>query len=146
MKKILCIFLCFVSLVLLTGCGKNKLSCEKKEENEYLTYKYEIDFEKDKIDTITITWTYDFSNVEDFTTLKCLSLEDCINKVKGLVGMCESGTTFKDCEVLKEEDSKVVIKALATDEELENPNSILNKETEKEDAIEKLKSEGFTCE
>ena len=145
MRKATCLLLCLISLILLTGCGKNKLICTKEDENKYVSYEYEISFKNDKVDEMSVTWYYDFSDIEDFSTIGCLSLEDCINKTKNQVDSCQGSNVFKDCEVLKEKDSTIVVKANVTDEELKSKTSILSKETEKDEAKKQLEAEGFTC-
>ncbi len=145
MKKTTRLLLCLFAAVLLTGCGSKKLSCSLKEDNGYLTYDYSIGFAEDKIDSIDIFWNYDFSNVEDFESINCESLEDCISKAKGLADTCNDGTTFENCKVVKETDTEVVISANVTKKQIESGESQLNSKTDRETAQKQLEDNGFTC-
>ena len=145
MKKATSLLLCLLATILLTGCGSNKLSCTLKEDNKYLTYEYEISFTDDKVDNVNVTWKYDFSDIEDFESIGCASLEECINRVKERFDTCENTKSFENCKLVKETDKEVILNADITKEELNSDESMMNSKTDRE-ALEKLlKDEGFTC-
>ena len=146
MKKI-GLLLCFLTISLLTGCGgKNKLVCEsKKDENTYVTVKYDFTFDNDKVDYYDLEFTYDFTDIEDLTKLGCESLSECIEKSKNTLNKCLEEESLENCKITKEEETRVVITANVTEDYLNSDSTDFTRKTTKDEIIKVLEAQDFTC-
>ena len=120
-------------LLLLTGCGGNKLTCTAVEEEEgfgssdtKIVFHYDSDWKK--IESIDMEMSVD------------LESDEMLEMYKGFFDeMCEMDEAPKDCEV-KTKGNNITLKSSGSAEEMD-----YEKETSKEEVIENLEEEGYTC-
>ncbi len=128
MKKIIIL----TTLILLTGCG-NTIICKTKDGN--IKEEYKIEYKNNDITKITINKTYKFDNKEDF------------KKVEGIIQYSvKLGTSDNVTSKYKKKNKKYILiqeynVSKMNEEELEKFNIIANKE----EYINKQKSDGLTC-
>ena len=128
MKKIIIL----TTLILLTGCG-NTIICKTKDGN--IKEEYKIEYKNNDITKITINKTYKFDNKEDF------------KKVEGIIQYSvKLGTSDNVTSKYKKKNKKYILiqeynVLKMNEEELEKFNITANKE----EYINKQKSDGLTC-
>ena len=137
-KKNLAVFTLGCGLLLLTGCGGNKLTCTVDMSDEldgFGTMEAEVVFHFDS----------DWKKVEEFDMEMIVELSDefedeAMDLFKGqLEEMCEGDDAPKDCEV-KVKGNKATLTASGDSEIME-----IEEDMTKEEVIEAMEDEGFTC-
>ncbi len=142
MKKRLLLVPLLVAVPLLTACGSsNELKCERENDGAKRTIIIDFDSSKENATGITIQYTVDFSNVEDFSEWGCEDLEDCIKMVESEVEDCEKDGSFEACKVSNKTKTSVTVQGDMTKKSVEEE---LGGKTY-DDTKKMFEDGGYTC-
>jgi len=120
-------------LLLLTGCGGNKLTCTMSEEEEGVASSEA---------EVVIHYDSDWKKIESIDMEMSIEVEDdeMLEMYEGFFGgMCEMDEAPKECDV-KTKGNKITLSASGDAKEMD-----YEQDTSKEDLIEQLENEGYTC-